>query len=127
MKKVVFGIWFPILLLLGCESSTKIDIDQVIEEKVQERLDTYRRVKNESCLEAALLEAGRLADSIILERARFLRDTSMRPYRPFRPGDPVLQELSDSLPLRPLFDSIYFANDTLAIDSLATQDSLEQH
>lgn len=110
------------MLFSACESSTSIDIDQVIEEKVQERLDNYRSVVDKRCRTTALNYAGGIADSIILERAKLLRDTSGRPIRPPRPGDPEWQSLKDSLPLRPLFDSI-FPLDTMRMDSLL-QDSL---
>ena len=112
------------VILSACESSTSIDIDQVIEDKVQERLATYRNIVNKKCLTTALSTAGGIADSIILERAKMMRDTSGRPLRPPRPGDPEWQALKDSLPLRPLFDSI-FPLGTMRMDSLM-QDSLVQ-
>ena len=113
MKLIVASSALLLCLFFSCESSTKIDIDQVIEEKVQERLETYRRIVEGNCAEKAMTEAGRLADSIILERARLQRDTSQRPYRPFRPEEPELKTLKDSLPLRPLFDSLGKRIDTL--------------
>ncbi len=91
--------------LLSCESATHVDIDAVIEEKVQERLDEFRRVINQRCKDKALEEAGILADSIIIERARLQKDTSERPPRPFRPDQPELMTLEDSLELAPLFDT----------------------
>lgn len=112
------------IFLTACESSTSIDIDKVIEEKVQERLTTYRNVVDKRCLTTALNYAGGIADSVILERAKLMRDTSGRPIRPPRPGDPEWQALKDSLPLRPLFDSL-FRVEVIRMDSLR-QDSLQQ-
>lgn len=100
----------PVLLLFAltaCKSQTEVDVDEVIEEKVEERLEEYRTVFFDRCRNEALEEAGRLADSIILDRARRMRDTSGRPARPRRPDTPHLQRLQDSLlHPRPLFDTI---------------------
>ena len=74
------------LSLLSCESATHVDIDAVIEEKVQERLDEFERVIMKRCLDRALEEAGTIADSIIIEQARMQKDTSKRPPRPLRSG-----------------------------------------
>lgn len=92
-------------LMVSCESATHIDIDAEIEQKVQERLDEYRRVMDERCLERALEEAGRQADSIVLTIARGQKDTLSKPFKPLRPDRPELLELKDSLDLAPLFDS----------------------
>jgi hypothetical protein len=88
------------------QSRTDIDVEKVIAEKVQERVDEFRRSQWADCQQRARLEAGLLADSILLERARLLRDTSYRPPRPLKPGQPELKTLSDSLRLAPLFDSL---------------------
>ena len=88
---------------LACESATHVDIDAVIEEKVTERLDEFQRVVNLRCRNRALEEAGLLADSIIVERARRRLDTLQRPIRPMRPDRPELLRLEDSLELAPLF------------------------
>jgi|APTNR8051073442_1049403.scaffolds.fasta_scaffold00229_42 hypothetical protein len=90
----------------GGQSRTEIDVEKVIAEKVQERVDEFRRSQQADCQQRARLEAGLLADSILLERARLLRDTSYRPPRPLKPGQPELKTLSDSLRLAPLFDSL---------------------
>ena len=96
------------LLAVGCSQASRgeIDVDQVIAEKVAERLTAFRQVQQRQCLDRAEVEAGRLADSILLERARLTRDTFGRPLRPSRPDQPAWQDLRDSLPLRPLFDSV---------------------
>jgi len=100
---------FSILLFLGlffatCESATHIDKDAVIEEKVQERLDNYKRIIFKKCRNKILEEASVLADSIILERAKMLKDSLQRPPKPTRPEKPALLELKDSLNLAPLFE-----------------------
>ena len=99
------------LSLLSCESATHVDIDAVIEEKVQERLDEFERVIMKRCLDRALEEAGTIADSIIIEQARMQKDTSKRPPRPLRPEQPELKSLEDSLELAPLFNQKEYGNE----------------
>lgn len=94
-----------LLFFFSCESATHVDIDAVIEEKVQERLDEFERIIMQRCRNRALEEAGDLADSIIIERARLQRDTADRPLKPLRPDQPELKSLEDSLELAPLFDT----------------------
>ena len=103
MRFFYFTILF--LGLLSCASATHVDIDAVIEEKVQERLDEFREVIMKRCQDKALEEAGLLADSIIIEQARLKKDTTERPPRPLRPDQPEVMTLEDSLELAPLFDT----------------------
>lgn len=104
--RVLYSLLACLLLLAACESSTHVDIDAVIEEKTQERLDEYRYVLDKRCRERALEEAGRQADSIVLAIARAQKDTVARPLRPLRPVRPELQAIEDSLALAPLFDTL---------------------
>lgn len=98
------------LLLLGfltlsaCQSSTHVDTDAVIEEKVQERLAEFKRVIDLRCREKVLEEAGLIADSLVLRQARLKKDTFQRPIKPVRPDEPELKTLNDSLPLKPFFE-----------------------
>jgi hypothetical protein len=104
--RAIYSIFATLLLLTACESSTHVDIDAVIEEKTQERLDEYRYVLDKRCRERALEEAGRQADSIVLAIARAQKDTLSRPLRPVRPERPELKAMEDSLALAPLFDTL---------------------
>ncbi len=91
-----------LLLLAACESATYVDTDKVIAEKVQEQLDEYRKVNDQRCRGRVLTEAGRIADSMIMVRARLMKDTIQRPLRPTRPEKPTVLTLEDSLALKPL-------------------------
>jgi len=91
-----------LLLLAACESATYVDTDKVIAEKVQEQLDEYRKVNDQRCRDRVLTEAGRIADSMIMVRARLMKDTIQRPLRPTRPEKPTVLTLEDSLALKPL-------------------------
>lgn len=101
---------FLFILCLGlffttCESATHIDKEAAIEEKVQERLSNYKHIISQKCRKAILEEASAMADSIILERAKILKDSIERPEKPDRPEKPEVLEIKDSLTLAPLFES----------------------
>ncbi len=104
--KLFFSILFIGLFMFACESATHIDKEAVIEEKVQERLNSFKRVIMAKCKKAVLEEAGAMADSIILERAKALKDSLPRPLKPSRPEQPDILELKDSLTLAPFLDEV---------------------
>lgn len=90
-----------LLLLAACKDTSYIDTEKVVAENVQEQLDEYKRVSDRRCLDNILTEAGKIADSIILVRARTMKDTLLRPDRPTRPEKPIILSLEDSLALAP--------------------------
>ncbi len=109
IKRVLFYLPF-LLLLLGpaCDSSTDPVrlLEETIQSEVANRLLSAQVTVMARCQEAVLTEAGSIADSILFERARMRRDTAARPLRPYRPDDPLLRILHDSIPVAPLFDSL---------------------
>ena len=105
-KIIFFVLMLTFSFMMSCERPAEIDIDQVIEEKVQDRLRNFKTVLDRNCMEKVYEDAGKIADSIILEYARQKRDTSQRPPRPIRPEQPELKVLEDTLHLAPLFDTI---------------------
>ncbi|WP_116107197.1 hypothetical protein [Lewinella sp. IMCC34191] len=116
-----YTLILTILLALSC-GPEEIHPEQIIEERAQLQVSVIRGNLLRAC-EEEVIEAARLrADSLLLDRARRMRRIAGRPPRPGRPGEPPAQELSEPLPLRPLFPfEIRF--DTLLRDSLL-QDSL---
>lgn len=117
-KKIIIIL---LVLLVGCSTEPE-DISHIIEEKASERLAGFRRNFANTCQESIIKAATARADSLLLDRARRLRTLAGRPPKPRRPGAPPIAELSEALPLRPLFPfEIRF--DTLLRDSLY-QDSL---
>ena len=99
----LFSLLLVCLGSLGCESANYVDADAVIAEKVEERLTEFKRIIDQRCQDRILDAAGKIADSIIMERARLYKDTLDRPLKPLRPDKPELLALPDSLPLAPLF------------------------
>jgi hypothetical protein len=114
------------LILLGLLACGREEIDprKIIEERAAEQVANVRRNLLRDCDRRVMEAATKRADSLLLDRARRMRRIDGRPPRPFRPGAPPPKELSEPLPLRPLFPfEIRF--DTLLRDSLR-QDSLLQ-
>jgi hypothetical protein len=99
-----------------------VDSTALVYERYLERAGALTQNLWDACQEDVLEEALERADSLLIDRAQRMRRVEGRPPRPSRPGAPPVQELSQPLPLRPLFPfEIRF--DTLLRDSLY-QDSL---
>lgn len=107
---------------LGCGEVDTPAAEAVIQERYRDRVAAIVARIEGDCRADVLEAATRIADSLIIERARRMQRLAGRPPRPSRPGAPPNRELSQPLPLRPLFPfEIRF--DTLLRDSLR-QDSL---
>lgn len=103
-------------------SPDEIDSSRVVQERIDQRVGQLTARILKDCREEVITEALLRADSLMEIRAARLRRVAGRPPRPNRPGEPPVKELSQPLPLRPLFPfEIRF--DTLLRDSLF-QDSL---
>ena len=112
---------FTLLLiaLVMATACTPDDIDStaLVMERARERIADLTRNLERDCRKDVMEEAIRRADSLLIDRARRMRRIEGRPPRPNRPGAPPVKELSEPLPLRPLFPfEIRF--DTLLRDSL---------
>lgn len=108
-----------LIALVMATACTNDDVDSTIlvMEKYHARVADLTRNLERDCQKNVLEEAIRQADSLLIDRARRMRRIEGRPPRPNRPGAPPVKELSEPLPLRPLFPfEIRF--DTLLRDSL---------
>lgn len=106
--KKISKLFVSILLLTatGCgdgPDENQIAVETFLEQQVEERLATYKRILNQQCLDKVLEEAGEIADSILIAEARMERDTMNKPLKPTKPERPELKKLKDSLTLDPLF------------------------
>ena len=109
------------LLCLAC-GPTEIDPQILVQERAAAQVAAIRANILRTCESNVQEAATARADSLLLDRARRMRRIAGRPPKPGRPGAPPVMELSEPLPLRPLFPfEIRF--DTLLRDSLL-QDSL---
>ncbi|MBK8879811.1 MAG: hypothetical protein IPN74_15115 [Haliscomenobacter sp.] len=101
----------PISLLVfslsGCltrEEYSQEDIQALIDEEVEKKMEQFTSTKLERCREELIAEASRIADSILIDEAYFERDTFLRPMKPEKPEKPKIKILKDTTALRQLFD-----------------------
>lgn len=90
--------------LFSCSQENESSVrEQVIQEKLNERVEQYKSEKRNACREKVLKAAGVIADSILLVEARLKRDTSNRPPIPDKPELPKIIPIRDSVPVKPFF------------------------
>lgn len=117
LKYHYLPLLFILLVMATACAPDDVDSTALVLELSRERITVLRQNLERDCQENVLEEAVRRADSLLIDRARRMRRIEGRPPRPTRPGAPPLKELSEPLPLRPLFPfEIRF--DTLLRDSL---------
>lgn len=109
-------LFLALVLATAC-TPDDVDSDAIVLEKYRTRIADLTNNLERDCQNDVMEEAIRRADSLLIDRARRMRRIEGRPPRPNRPGAPPVKELSEPLPLRPLFPfEIRF--DTLLRDSL---------
>ncbi|MDZ4678797.1 MAG: hypothetical protein SH848_21340 [Saprospiraceae bacterium] len=112
MKRVSV-ITLPVLafasLLFVAASACQGEADRLavrqaaIEQEVARKLEVFRKIKEQNCRDEVLTAASLIADSLIIANARMQLDTTFKPPKPFKPEQPTLQTLIDSVPVKPLF------------------------
>lgn len=106
LPSTVYRLPFAVLFLFSCNSGpddNKIAVQAFVEKQVEEQLATYKRIFMQQCRDKVLLEAGQIADSILITEARLKRDSMGKPPKPLKPEKPEIKQLKDSLTLDPLF------------------------
>jgi len=102
MRAVALLLLLAFALGCGEDDRNQKAVQKMIEEKVEERLRTYRETRMNRCRREAAQEASTIADSILLEQARLTRDTLSKPPKPTKPERPELKTLKDSLKVAPI-------------------------
>jgi len=87
------------LFVLGCRTDT----DEVVRQKVSERVTAFRKKKSAECRDELLSTAEAIADSLLLEEAKASLGDSLSLTRPFKPLKPAPVPAIDTSPVRPLF------------------------
>lgn len=100
--------WLVVIALTfsscGGKSGANPERMAYIEKQVEERINEYKSIIDERCMERILEEANRQTDSILLVKARLERGDSLnKPPRPDKPGKPEVKTIIDSVPVAPLF------------------------
>jgi hypothetical protein len=76
--------------------------EEVIQEKVSQRLNTWKNDWEKKCRKEIMERATAIVDSTILANARLNRDASGMSRLPQRPEKPGFAAPDDSMPVRPL-------------------------
>ncbi len=90
-----------VLLFVSCGK----DHTPLIQEKVAERVNEFRKREMERCRQDLLAEAERLVDSLLMAEAMAEIADSLRRLRPPRPVKPPLLPPLDSSAVEPIFES----------------------
>ena len=94
------------LFFFSCNNGpdeNQVAVESFVEQQVEQQLATYKKIFLQQCRDKVLLEAGRIADSILINEARLKRDSMGKPPKPLKPEKPEIKQLKDSLSLDPLF------------------------
>ncbi len=103
----VLFLSFLLLSISSClnnEEYSPEEIQQLIQNEVDKRVEEYVSIRKSQCEESLLTEATRLLDSILIAEAREMRDTLFQPVKPERPETPAFKKLDKDIPLKPLFE-----------------------
>lgn len=103
----VLFLSFLLLSISSClnnEEYSPEEIQQLIQNEVDKRVEEYVSIRKSQCEESLLTEATRLLDSILIAEAREMRDTLFQPFKPERPETPAFKKLDKDIPLKPLFE-----------------------
>jgi hypothetical protein len=98
-----------LLLLAGlvsvfaCRQNQEADRSVLIDEAVEVRLVSFQLTKEDNCREHVRDIATKIVDSLLIERARVLKDSMTRPLKPEKPVKPDIATPLDSTPIQPLF------------------------
>ncbi len=92
----------------SCQSEKKQSLtkEEIIEQKIEEKVNRWVNSMREKCKENVLEEAAALVDSILIARARLDVDSIPKPEKPIKPEMPMIKELKDTLPIAPILDSL---------------------
>ncbi|MBI5914001.1 MAG: hypothetical protein HY842_01375 [Bacteroidetes bacterium] len=107
MKKIDFQMLMFVLVVLvavGCHHQPAKTKEQVMQERLAERLDRWKADMNKKCRREVEEKAVALTDSIIIANARQNRDTSILSVIPGRPTRPDYRPPTDSVPVKPLLE-----------------------
>lgn len=106
-RRLTYLMALALLLAQACVEPPKGKTkEEVIQEKVTERLARWERSWRRNCTDKALERAAEIVDSTILARARANRDTSVRSLIPPRPEKPVLVIPIDTVPVKPFLKNL---------------------
>lgn len=89
------------MLLQACTRQPTKTKEQVVQERLAERLDRWKADMDKKCRKEVETKAVALSDSIIIENAKQNRDTSIHLLIPGRPTRPDYRPPTDSVQVKP--------------------------
>lgn len=107
--------WYSVLFVFlamasgACQDeSQRTELErQLLESRLEERLETVRQIRRAECAQQLLDSARYLVDSLWVLEAFQSLDTLHRPFKPSRPEPPAAGNSLETLTVKPLFpDSI---------------------
>lgn len=103
MKRFFWIGMMGTLVFFGCNSKAEeqAKMAERLQAEAERRVGDYRAIVEKNCQEKVLMEAIRIADSILVLEARMSTDTLFKPLKPLRPEKPETQILRDSTPIKP--------------------------
>lgn len=105
MKLIAYPIFagaMAVLLVAGCQGAPSKTKEQVMQERLQERIGKWKDDMNRKCRNDVEDKATALSDSIIIANAKSNRDTSIHLLIPGRPNRPDYKPPTDSVPVEPV-------------------------
>lgn len=109
------------MFVLSCQTDESVLIQQMIDQKVEERLQNYIALEKQRCKVRVLEEASRIADSLLRENPVFITlDSLQRPPVPLKPVRPEFERRKDSILIAPIIppkDSIAPDTSTSGVES----------
>jgi hypothetical protein len=96
-------LWITVILLGATACGP--DKEQIVAEKIAERVKDFRKKEAAKCREEILRDAENTADSLLLEEAKAALGDSLAALRPFRPPQPAAIPAIDSLSVVPIFEA----------------------
>lgn len=108
---------FFALCINACDRPQPKTKAQVMEARLEKRLQTWRKGQLDRCRREVLKAATAIVDSTLLTDARLNRDLSDLPFIPGRPRRPGFEAPEDTTPIAPLLQFLLL-QDSLFLDSL---------
>ncbi len=95
---------FVLVIITGFQKQDFSDREAMIQAKVEERVNEYRRNLSRRCRDKVMKEAGIRVDSILIVRSEEIHtvDSIQRPDKPVKPNKPVVPLLEESEPIVPI-------------------------
>lgn len=130
-RLIIYSLF--ILLVVSCRPEPEFSKEELIRQRVDEKIETLIKIRKTRCKEKLLSEAAETADSILLSEARYFLDTLSRPPRPNKPESPEVIIPNDSLDLEALFakdsfpkqKTVHSEKNVIKVDTTTILDSLE--